>query len=730
MAMTGKRGQGARRPHGWPCNDEQRRPRLSGAPAATRTWWDRRLVTDPRKIAEIHALTRPSAQAGNGSPVPDEEWDDRSLVLGSRVGEFEITGIIGKGGFGIVYLAWDHSLERVVALKEYMPASFATRKNRTQVSPLSERHRETFQVGLNSFVNEAKLLAQFHSPSLVEVHRFWEANGTAYMVMPYYRGKTLGETIRAFSGPPGEAWLLDLLAPLTEALMELHSVQCYHRDIAPDNILILDDTGSPLLLDFGAARRVIAGQAHALTIILKAGYAPVEQYGAIPGMEQGPWTDVYALASVVYWAVTGNTPPAATSRMIRDTYVPLAECAPPQYSRAFAAAIDRALAVLPDARTQTIDALRSELGLGPSAVRRTAAPFRWSDSDATVVMVPRTGSNEAVQPAQAGGSPGERDLLAPPPSTYAAPPAPRLRRFPLAAGPGAVALLLAVAGGVWLMRSGDDAAPPPDLASTRSGKLPLPSPVPAQALPEPAPAPAETIPVPHSAADALALILARKDPALRIGVDVKGRRQGGVPRSVAYTSSEPGHLYLIGVQAGNDEPLRLLLPGPGSAPVRIHTSGKLDLPANALKPGRWKFALVVARQAVDPAAYGWIIEDKAWTRRFAENSSPDISAQLPWAIRACVAGVPACESAYGAAGFDLDIEAPPLEAAKPAPAQPASPNREPERATRPPHSDAGVSAAKSAKAAPNPECEKILVRMSLGEASQELIDRMKTLKCN
>ena len=153
-------------------------------------------MTDAKKIAEIHARTRPNA-GRDESPASEQEWDDHSLPLGSRVGEFEITGIIGKGGFGIVYLAWDHSLERVVALKEYMPASFASRNNRTQVNPLSERHRDTFQVGLNSFVNEAKLLAQFHNPSLVEVHRFWEGNGTAYMVMPYYRGLTLGETVRA-----------------------------------------------------------------------------------------------------------------------------------------------------------------------------------------------------------------------------------------------------------------------------------------------------------------------------------------------------------------------------------------------------------------------------------------------------------------------------------------------------------------------------------------------------
>ena len=668
-------------------------------------------MTDPKKIAEIHALTRPSAQAREGAPVLPEEWDERSLPAGSRVGEFEITSIIGKGGFGIVYLAWDHSLERVVALKEYMPASFASRSNRTEVHPLSERHRETFHVGLNSFVNEARLLAQFHSPSLVEVHRFWEANGTAYMVMPYYRGVTLGETVRALAGPPDQGWLMDLLAPLTEALMDLHSVQCYHRDIAPDNILILADSGSPLLLDFGAARRVIAGQAHALTIILKAGYAPIEQYGEIPGMQQGPWTDVYALASVVYWAVTGTTPPAATSRVIRDTYVPLADCAPPQYSRAFASAIDRALAVQPDARTASIDALRSELGLGAPAGRGAAPAFRWSDPDATVLAVGRT-APPAPPPEPTRPDPR-------PAPTPAAPARASPRSFPMAAGLGAAALLAAVAGGIWFWRSSDAPTPPPAAASKPGASAP---PAIAPALPRPpavpAPAPTPAIPAPQSAADALALILASQDPALRVEVASGGRKlPAGLARSLRYTVNEPGYLYLIGLRAGQDAPLALLLPQPGSAPARLHTGGKLDLPLAALTPGRWKFAFVAARQPIDPAAFGWLAEDGVWTRRFGEHIAPGT---LPWDIPACAPGAPPCKAAYGAAAFDLDIEAAPIsQPAKPAPPPAAKPVRKAER-----------SAPQNAKPAANPECEKILTRLSLGETGQDLIDRMKSLKCN
>ncbi|MDE2457142.1 MAG: serine/threonine protein kinase, partial [Burkholderiales bacterium] len=289
-----------------------------------------------RASAPTVATARTASAAGDGH-------DLLGLPLGTRLDEFEITQRIGEGGFSIVYLAWDHSLERRVALKEYMPMSIAVRGRHTEVIPRSERHRETFVAGLRSFVNEAKLLAQFDHPSLVKVYRFWEANGTAYMIMPFYEGVTVRDTVRAMAHPPDEAWLCALLRPLAQALQVMHAQQCYHRDIAPDNVILLAETGRPLLLDFGAARRVIGDMTQALTVILKQGYAPVEQYDEIPGMKQGPWTDVYALAAVVHWAITGKTPPPSVGRTLRDTYVPLAQSAAGRYSVQFLQAVDRAL---------------------------------------------------------------------------------------------------------------------------------------------------------------------------------------------------------------------------------------------------------------------------------------------------------------------------------------------------------------------------------------------------
>ncbi len=326
--------------------------------------------TAPGVPTQTMAATAPAtAQPTTGAPTaPATSGHSLTLPAGTRLGEFEVTKTIGEGGFGIVYLAWDHSLDRKVALKEYMPSSIAFRSGQTQIRPRSERHQETFEAGMKSFINESKLLAQFDHPSLLKVYRFWEANGTAYMVMPFLEGATVRDTVRALPSPPDEAWILGLLSPLCDALSMLHAAQIYHRDIAPDNVLLMADTGRPLLLDFGAARRVIGDMTQALTAILKPGYAPIEQYADMPGLKQGPWTDVYALAAVVHWMILGKTPSPSVGRLFDDAYVPLAQSAAGRYSDSFLQAIDRALAVMPDKRTQTIEAMRQDMFAGSTSI--------------------------------------------------------------------------------------------------------------------------------------------------------------------------------------------------------------------------------------------------------------------------------------------------------------------------------------------------------------------------
>ena len=344
---------------------------------------------DDRTVIKPRTLLTPEPPAA--SPQMDEGGH---LPSGTYLAEFELTGMLGEGGFGIVYLAWDHSLQRRVALKEYMPSALATRTDSTQIKIKSERHRETFNAGLKSFINEARLLAQFDHPSLVKVYRFWEANGTAYLVMPFYEGITVKDKLKEMGSPPDEAWLLDLLAPLTEALAVIHAANCFHRDIAPDNVILLAGTGKPLLLDFGAARRVIGDMTQALTVILKPGYAPVEQYAEAPGMKQGPWTDVYALAATIYFALLGKTPPPAVSRLMSDSYVPLVESCASRYSANFLASMDKALRVRPEERTQSIAELRADLGLS-TVVASSEVTQMPSDRQGGTVEQTRTGPSSA-----------------------------------------------------------------------------------------------------------------------------------------------------------------------------------------------------------------------------------------------------------------------------------------------------------------------------------------------
>ena len=319
-----------------------------------------------------------------------------ALPVGTYLSEFELTSVLGEGGFGIVYLAWDHSLERQIALKEYMPSSLSERIGSTHVQIKSSRYQDTFDAGMKSFINEAKLLASFDHPSLVKVYRFWEANGTAYMVMPFYEGVTLKDKLSELAQPPDEAWLMAFLAPLTEALAVLHLENCFHRDIAPDNVILLNATGMPLLLDFGAARRIIGDMTQALTVIVKPSYAPIEQYAETPNMNQGPWTDIYALAASVHYAIMGKTPPTSVSRLMNDTYRPLEQAAEGRYSVGFLQAMDRALRLRPEERTQNICELRFELNLSETLLEPNAAAIRLPPAVAQSTAVKATGRQPIV----------------------------------------------------------------------------------------------------------------------------------------------------------------------------------------------------------------------------------------------------------------------------------------------------------------------------------------------
>ena len=326
------------------------------------------------------------------SPSPSV-GEHGALPPGTRFGELEILRVVGVGGFGIVYLARDHSLDREVALKEYMPGQLASRGPDAQVSVRSAADQDTFALGLRSFVNEARLLARFDHRSLLKVYRFWEANNTAYMVMPFLQGRTLRETRRSMQSPPDEQWFRQTLNPLLEALELLHGEMVYHRDIAPDNIFLPSDGAQAVLLDFGAARRAIGDSTQTFTAILKPSYAPIEQYAESVTLRQGPWTDVYAMGAVMHYLIKGVPPPPATARMFEDHSDVLADFSFPGLSQVFLSAIDWALAVRPQDRPQSVAEFRGALEgrVVPPAMlpRKRAVPLGASDSFATTVSEPR-----------------------------------------------------------------------------------------------------------------------------------------------------------------------------------------------------------------------------------------------------------------------------------------------------------------------------------------------------
>ncbi|MFD2837230.1 type VI secretion system-associated protein TagF [Azotobacter vinelandii] len=353
----------------WRCRRHPRRagarsrrpgPGLAGTVAVLRRPRRDRFLVDPpgrrRAPADPHpqrrtgrCAVRPPVRSSTGGRIvmthslhtnPAQMVAAQPLPAGHRMGELEITGVLGIGGFGIVYRAFDHALQRVVAVKEYMPAMLAVRGSDLTVSLRGERYSATFQAGQAGFINEARLLAQFDHPCLIKVLRFWEEHGTAYMATPFYEGQTLEQRL-AGGRALAEGEILRLLAELLGALETLHRAQCFHRDIALDNILIQPD-GRPVLLDFGAARKLIGDLMDDSTIMLKPGYAPIEQYTDDPSLRQGPWTDIYALGAVIHVLVSGELPPAAVVRSIQDNYLPLAGRAL-GYGQALLQAVDGAL---------------------------------------------------------------------------------------------------------------------------------------------------------------------------------------------------------------------------------------------------------------------------------------------------------------------------------------------------------------------------------------------------
>src|SRR5476649_2152030 len=262
-----------------------------------------------------------------------------ALPLGTRIGDYRLDAVIGHGGFGITYRAFDGQLAKIVAIKEYLPVEFAIRKDR-EVVPRGARFAEDFAWGRDRFLDEARALARFRHPHIVPVLRYFDGNGTAYTVMEFEDGRSLAEILNS-GRRVGEEDVRRLADGLLSGLAAVHAQGFLHRDIKPSNIMIRRD-GVPILIDFGAARQAMGGRTQTLTSVLTPQYAPIEQY-ALDG-KQGPWSDIYSAAAVLHHAIAGVPPPEAASRVGHDPYRPLAVVEASRFDPAFLSAVDRGLA--------------------------------------------------------------------------------------------------------------------------------------------------------------------------------------------------------------------------------------------------------------------------------------------------------------------------------------------------------------------------------------------------
>jgi serine/threonine protein kinase len=281
-----------------------------------------------------------------------------ALPSGYRLENYQFTEALGKGGFGLTYLAMDLQLNRRVAVKELLPDSIATRVDGTHVVAQSETHEESWQWARDRFLTEAQVVAAFRHPNIVHVHRLIEANGTVYMVMDYLDGGSYEQRLWRIEKEPDEASMRAVIEPLLAGLEEVHAAGLLHRDIKPDNILF-NHRGEPVLADFGAARELV-GRTVSLTSIVTPGYSPFEQYQSRDGV-QGAWTDIYALGAVMIRAITGRRPPPATDRLGKDELKPLGTQTIPGYSREFLKAVDLAVRLTPQERPQSVAAWRKVL---------------------------------------------------------------------------------------------------------------------------------------------------------------------------------------------------------------------------------------------------------------------------------------------------------------------------------------------------------------------------------
>lgn len=324
---------------------------------------------------------------------PREHREGIFLSVGTILhdGEYIIGKVLGRpGGFGITYLAWDTRLDLKVAIKEYLPLQIAGRAiNGKSITVHTEEYIEGFKFGLEKFLEEAKILAHFRHSNVVRVMNFFRENGTAYMVMDYLEGQSLGEyleKIGRINGPDAVA----MFAPVLDGVAHIHSRNFIHRDIKPSNIYLTNE-GQLILLDFGSARQAFCDRSQSMTTIVTPGFAPWEQYHRKG--KQGPWTDVYACAATLYAMVTGQAPTDGTERIIEDDLASV-ESIVKDIDKNLAESIRRGLSVNPEERPQTAGEFQKMLLSGQVNEKNQVEPLQGNHSKQNQAKVEGKSAND------------------------------------------------------------------------------------------------------------------------------------------------------------------------------------------------------------------------------------------------------------------------------------------------------------------------------------------------
>jgi len=283
------------------------------------------------------------------------------LQVGSRLENYRILRVLAAGGFSFVYLAHDEN-DAPVAIKEYLPATLALRTNGSAQAHLPEAERGRFNSGMKCFFEEGRSLAHLAHPNVVRVLNFFRANETVYLVMRYERGRTLQEHIQARRGALEEGWVRSTFAQLLNGLREVHSNKLLHLDIKPANVYVRND-GTPVLIDFGAARQAFSAEGLKLPPSYTPGFAAPEQHnGAAP---LGPWTDIYSVGATLYACFAAGEPQRADERIKSDQIVPARRAWKGKYSTQLLDTVDWCLKLSHLDRPQSVFALQKAL-LGES----------------------------------------------------------------------------------------------------------------------------------------------------------------------------------------------------------------------------------------------------------------------------------------------------------------------------------------------------------------------------